>query len=408
MGCVCSHSRSDEPADVAASAGGHVKAHDLQQHPTANTNDACYVLESSHVDPTIITTATDIDTSHSSQSSSSIVTGDHHHTIIVKPSMSTCRPSWIEDLDTDPLLAAISIPYEHLQLQSASRAAGIFGNVHRATYQAMPVVVHRLDASKLNDRRLRIFKDDVQLLMRLEHPNIVQFIGASWTASPSSCCCLVMELPQRGDLYSMLRSSKYKLAWHKHLLRIATDVATGMMYLHAMDPPVLHRDLQSMHVHVSSNYVGKVADVASTPLSALGSSGVGGTRWMAPERILGLASGKSADVFSFGILLSEMDTSKLPYEDMGSRHLRSTKHGSMEKATRASTELLRRIATDGLRPQMAVNGLATVRALFTRCVSATPSDRPSFADIVTFLKQDVQDEVHARFPSSGGGHFWPS
>ncbi|RQM27426.1 hypothetical protein B5M09_009801 [Aphanomyces astaci] len=306
MGCVCSHSRSDEPADVAASAGGHVKAHDLQQHPTANTNDACYVLESSHVDPTIITTATDIDTSHSSQSSSSIVTGDHHHTIIVKPSMSTCRPSWIEDLDTDPLLAAISIPYEHLQLQSASRAAGIFGNVHRATYQAMPVVVHRLDASKLNDRRLRIFKDDVQLLMRLEHPNIVQ-------------------LPQRGDLYSMLRSSKYKLAWHKHLLRIATDVATGMMYLHAMDPPVLHRDLQSMHVHV-----------------------------------------------------------------------------------RASTELLRRIATDGLRPQMAVNGLATVRALFTRCVSATPSDRPSFADIVTFLKQDVQDEVHARFPSSGGGHFWPS
>ncbi|ETV64376.1 TKL protein kinase, variant 2 [Aphanomyces astaci] len=272
MGCVCSHSRSDEPADVAASAGGHVKAHDLQQHPTANTNDACYVLESSHVDPTIITTATDIDTSHSSQSSSSIVTGDHHHTIIVKPSMSTCRPSWIEDLDTDPLLAAISIPYEHLQLQSASRAAGIFGNVHRATYQAMPVVVHRLDASKLNDRRLRIFKDDVQLLMRLEHPNIVQFIGASWTASPSryrrhsdvhigwrylnyvfywnSCCCLVMELPQRGDLYSMLRSSKYKLAWHKHLLRIATDVATGMMYLHAMDPPVLHRDLQSMHVHV--------------------------------------------------------------------------------------------------------------------------------------------------------------
>ncbi|RHZ22237.1 hypothetical protein DYB37_005175 [Aphanomyces astaci] len=397
MGCVCSHSRSDEPADVAASAGGHVKAHDLQQHPTANTNDACYVLESSHVDPTIITTATDIDTSHSSQSSSSIMTGDHHHhTIIVKPSMSTCRPSWVEDLDADPLLAAISIPYEHLQLQSASRAAGIFGNVHRATYQAMPVVVHRLDASKLNDRRLRIFKDDVQLLMRLEHPNIVQ-------------------LPQRGDLYSMLRSSKYKLTWHKHLLRIATDVATGMMYLHAMDPPVLHRDLQSMHVHVSSNYVGKVADVASTPLSALGSSGVGGTRWMAPERILGLASGESADVFSFGIctyckkntgqtliyvgmyvVLSEMDTSKLPYEDMGSRHLR------------ASTELLRRIATDGLRPQMAVNGLATVRALFTRCVSATPSDRPSFADIVTFLKQDVQDEVHARFPSSGGGHFWPS
>ncbi|RHY28842.1 hypothetical protein DYB32_005663 [Aphanomyces invadans] len=216
MGCVSSRAKSTDEYATAVDRTERTSGTALK-FPNAiplGSTDGCYDLESSHVEPTINTASTDNDTSHSSLSSSTL-TADLPVPSPTKPLSTTAAfATWINNLNEDPLLATVAIPYDCLLLQSSSRPTGIFGNVHRGTYQAMAVVVHRLDASKINERRLRIFKDDIYLLMRLQHPNIVQ-----------------------------------------------------------------------------------IADTASTPSQESSS----GSRWMAPERILGEPYDGKADVYSFGI-----------------------------------------------------------------------------------------------------------
>ncbi|KAG9407119.1 hypothetical protein AC1031_001761 [Aphanomyces cochlioides] len=308
-------------------------------------------------------------------------------------------------LDSDKHVTMVAIPYENLQLQETI-GLGIYGEVIKASYHSTPVVVKRMPRTAINERSIRIFREEIELMMHLRHPNIVQFIGASWS-SPTNIC-FVMEHLQRGDLYAMLRNPKYNLAWNKKLLQIAIHAARGMAYLHSMDPPIIHRDLKSMNIHVSSSYVAKISDFAlSRERSVEETMSITGTPlWMAPEMIRGERYSEKADVYSFGIgtsmfaattsdhlalVLSELDTKQTPYNEL------TSKKKSTDKVTGVSV-LMRRVAFEGLRPRLAEDGLSSVQELFTRCVDSTPSARPTFEEIIEFLEYNVQHEVNLRFP----------
>ncbi|CAK4281405.1 unnamed protein product [Aphanomyces euteiches] len=293
-------------------------------------------------------------------------------------------------LDSDKHVTMVAIPYENLQLQETI-GLGVYGEVIKASYHSTPVVVKRMPRTAINERSIRIFREEIELMMHLRHPNIVQFIGASWS-SPTNIC-FVMEHLQRGDLYAMLRNPKYNLAWNKKLLQIAIHAARGMAYLHSMDPPIIHRDLKSMNIHVSSSYVAKISDFAlSRERSVEETMSITGTPlWMAPEMIRGERYSEKADVYSFGIVLSELDTKQTPYNEL------TSKKKSTDKVTGVSV-LMRRVAFEGLRPRLAEDGLSSVQELFTRCVDSTPSARPTFEEIIEFLEYNVQHEVNLRFP----------
>jgi len=59
-----------------------------------------------------------------------------------------------------------------------------------------------------------------------------------------------MEYLERGDLYSMLRNPQYDLSWQNSLLGLAVNTCRGMAYLHSAEPPIIHRDLKSMNIHI--------------------------------------------------------------------------------------------------------------------------------------------------------------
>lgn len=95
-------------------------------------------------------------------------------------------------------------------------------------------------------------------MSQLRHPCIVSYIGAS--LDPPA---LVMEYCSRGSVYSVLSAAREDpqaaalMTWPR-LLRFAWDAARGMLYLHTLRPPVVHRDLKSANLLVDANWHVKV------------------------------------------------------------------------------------------------------------------------------------------------------
>ncbi|KAF0717184.1 Aste57867_2447 [Aphanomyces stellatus] len=293
-------------------------------------------------------------------------------------------------LGADAHLAAVAIPYEHLRLQEMI-GAGVYGEVIRASYQSAPVIVKRMPKNGISERSIRVFRDEIGLMMHLQHPNIVRFIGASWN-SPSRLC-FVMEFLQRGDLYHLLRNPKYKLSWCKKL-QIAIHAARGMSYLHTLDTPIIHRDLKSMNIHVSSSYVAKISDFAlSRERSVEETMSITGTPlWMAPEMIRGERYDEKADhPLTKYTVLSELDTGKTPYHEL------TTKKKANDKILGVSA-LVRKVAFEDLRPTLTPDCMPSLQALFLRCVGSDAAARPSFNEVLDILERDVQHDVNERFP----------
>lgn len=119
----------------------------------------------------------------------------------------------------------------------------------------------------------------------------------------TSRSCFVTEFLERGDLFAVLRNPENRLTWAKPILRMTIDTSRGMAYLHSMKPPIIHRDLKSMNILVSSTWGTKVSDFGlSREKSVDETMSVTGTPlWLPPEMIRGERYTEKADVYSFGI-----------------------------------------------------------------------------------------------------------
>ncbi|TMW63243.1 hypothetical protein Poli38472_002184 [Pythium oligandrum] len=290
-------------------------------------------------------------------------------------------------LNSNKGLRMAEINFHDLKLQKII-GAGAFGEVIKGTYCGTPVVVKRMLRNKINEDNLRMFGDEIQLMMNLRHPNIVQFIGASWNSY--SNICFVTEFLERGDLFGVLRNPEIKLTWAEPILRMTIDTSRGMAYLHSMKPPIIHRDLKSMNILVSSTWGCKISDFGlSREKSVDETMSITGTPlWLPPEMIRGERYTEKADVYSFGIVLSELDTRKIPYHDIKAK-------GARNKKVSGST-LMHMVAYQNLRPSLSPNCMDSVRDLYERCTSDDQSLRPTFQEIVEILENQVRKETLMR------------
>ncbi|EGZ09806.1 hypothetical protein PHYSODRAFT_523359 [Phytophthora sojae] len=258
-------------------------------------------------------------------------------------------------------------------------ARGANGEVWKGTCGSQIVAIKQLLPEKRHDEdNVMLFANEVRLASTLEHPNIVRFVGLSW----NRVCdlCIVSEFMEQGDL-SMLLNSKRKdeLSWCKEKLGIATDIAEALAYLHGRQPIIIHRDLKSLNVLLDSRLRAKLSDFG---LSRERSSddtmtnGVGTLLWTAPEILRGEAYSEKADVYSYAIVLSELDTCLPPFTlnaEVSERHL--------------TTMQLMHLATSGqVQPQLREDCPAPLQQLTTACASFEPSHRPNALEIVFTLR----------------------
>ncbi|KAG6958430.1 hypothetical protein JG688_00010512 [Phytophthora aleatoria] len=186
-----------------------------------------------------------------------------------------------------------------------------------------------------------------------------------------------------GGLIHSIHSSHF--TWSKQKLAIAQAVTSALAYLHALTPMVLHRDVKSRNVLLSSSLDAKLCDFGisrrkcsgnddETNLTATAAAGT--LSWTAPELLLGEECSEKVDIYSLGVLLSELDTCTLPYHDLNSLSERLVQH---------PLRLMRRIIDDGLRPQLSSDCPLPITHLIAACVSRNPKLRPSAADVGAWL-----------------------
>ncbi|XP_022748520.1 serine/threonine-protein kinase STY46-like isoform X3 [Durio zibethinus] len=274
----------------------------------------------------------------------------------------------------------------HLKFENKV-ASGSYGDLYKGTYCSQEVAIKVLKPERINTDMQKEFAQEVFIMRKVRHKNVVQFIGAC-TKPPG--LCIVTEFMSGGSVYDYLHKQKgvFKLP---SLLKVAIDVSKGMNYLHQNN--IIHRDLKAANLLMDENEVVKVADFGVARVKA--QSGVmtaetGTYRWMAPEVIEHKPYDHKADVFSFGIVLWELLTGKVPYEYL--------------TPLQAAVGVVQK----GLRPTIPKHTNPKLTELLERCWQQDPALRPDFSEIIGILQQiakEVGDEGEDRRKEKSSGRF---
>ena len=161
------------------------------------------------------------------------------------------------------------------------------------------------------------FQEECQLLGRLKHPNIVQFLGVHFEDG-SDLPVLVMEF-----LHCTLSEcvDRYGVLPEQVGTGILDDVATGLCYLHGHRPPIVHRDLSANNVLLSSNMTAKISDLGVAKILNLTPARMsqmtkcpGTLSYMPPEALRQRPSyDAKLDCFSVGVMILHVLCGRWPY-----------------------------------------------------------------------------------------------
>jgi len=270
------------------------------------------------------------------------------------------------------------LDYEEITISGPPIGVGGFGKVFRGSWRGSEVAVKVLRDQNPHIKELKQFKNEIEMVNKLRHKNIVNFLGA--VTMPGKMC-MVTEFIKLGSLQSTIlaRKKMTKLVQAK----IALDIANGMNFLHQSG--ILHRDLKPDNVLITSlsgkaDINAKLTDFGTSRAVGAGSEeytftkGLGTPIYMAPEILGHHDYSEKADVFSFAILLWVLVAGKEPYTDF---------KNSWDIA---------RFVTSGKRLEIPPKAGALMAHLIKTNWDQEPQNRLSFGDIV----QELQSYVNVK------------
>lgn len=252
------------------------------------------------------------------------------------------------------------IPPEEFTVEGSRIGSGITAEVFRGVWRGTAVAVKQI---KLAGPRL--------------NPKIVEAFKRELTVR------LLSEFCEGGTLFDLVHNSpKLVLSW-KQRMKILSDVAKGMNYLHACNPRIFHRDLKSLNILVSEKVgdefdtpILKIADFGMAKIRAAGgnlmTANAGTYHWMAPEVLGGQSYTEKVDIYSFGIVMYEVVTRRVPFEETGLNPIQVAI--SVSKGSRPALEFV---------PPECPEPILT---LMQACWDQVPENRPSMEQVIQVLK----------------------
>ncbi|EGZ09582.1 hypothetical protein PHYSODRAFT_523725, partial [Phytophthora sojae] len=277
-----------------------------------------------------------------------------------------------------------------LQLRAAAikdlkpLGTGAYATVWLVRYRNLQLLASkRLKPERRTKKHTAAFVEEIKLIARFDHPNLVKLIGAAWTVETD--LQMLLEYMEAGDLRRYLADPDTPSGWTTVKFNIAIDIIEALVYLHSFQPPLVHRDLKSKNVLLSSDMEAKLSDFGTSRFRSSDKTmtgGVGTGRWLAPEVIRGDSDyGPAVDIYSFGTLLTELDTNQIPYDNV-----RASNGKLMSDLT-----ILHRVATGRLHPKLRSTCGKALRDLVERCLLEDPAKRPTAPAIAYELRVIQQD-----------------
>ena len=242
---------------------------------------------------------------------------------------------------------------EEIELTGPELGAGGWATVTVALFRGAQVAVKRIHNQIISRHNIQLFQREMNIAARLRHPNLIQFIGATIEGE----MMIIMEL-MATSLRNQLEIEEYFQP--KLVKSISLDVALGLNYLHLIKPdPIVHRDISSANVLLEKlsdgKWRAKLTDYGSVNVvRQLRTENPGCPAYAAPEASNPRLQSPKMDMYSFGALVLEMLTGRLPTPEDRPGMFRKVQH----------EHLLH---------------------LIRMCLSENPEDRPSASGIISEL-----------------------
>ncbi|KAF0683118.1 Aste57867_24806 [Aphanomyces stellatus] len=330
------------------------------------------------------------------------------------------------DIRTDDAIVALRIPANRID-RGVELGRGGYGVVYLATVKyagkkTRQVAMKRLLPEKAHSvADMEAFMDEIRLSVSLCHPNIVEFVGVAWTTL--SNVSLLTEYMSMGDVWSLLEDDRDRqairwnidpaihmdldgasLLWntspdipllecglvnpHCQLSKfsILSNVVDALVYLHSLPMPIIHRDVKARNILVNDALHVKLTDFGTSRERVLDftmTSEIGTIPWVAPEVLKGVRYSEKADIYSIGVLISELDTVEVPYSNL------KTIVPNMDNVhvQVAKTKIMMMVVAGELRPCVTQECPDVIYDITRRCVAYNPDDRPSAAKLQQWLRQ---------------------
>lgn len=270
---------------------------------------------------------------------------------------------------------------------------GGFGTVYYGKLRdGRGVAVKRLYEN--NYRRVEQFMNEVGILTRLVHPNLVSLYGC--TSRHSRELLLVYEYVPNGTVADHLHGKQAKpgkLPWHIRM-NIAVETASALKYLHISD--IIHRDIKTNNILLDNHFRVKVADFGLSRLfpdhvTHVSTAPQGTPGYVDPEYHECYQLTSKSDVYSFGVVLIEL-ISSLPAVDI-TRHRHEINLANMA-INKIQNQALHELVDKSLgfdsdfKVRKMINAVAE---LAFQCLQSSKDMRPSMDEVLDTLK-DIQSD----------------
>ncbi|XP_054814511.1 G-type lectin S-receptor-like serine/threonine-protein kinase At4g27290 isoform X2 [Prosopis cineraria] len=263
---------------------------------------------------------------------------------------------------------------------------GGFGPVYKGIlHDGQEIAVKRL--SKTSGQGTNEFKNEVLLIAKLQHRNLVKLLGCSIQQEEK---LLIYEFMLNGSLdYFIFNSKKTKLLdWTKRF-HIIDGIARGLLYLHHDSRlRIIHRDLKTSNILLDNNMNPKISDFGLARIfggdqTEANTNRVMGTYgYMPPEYAMHGSFSDKSDVFSFGVIVLEIISGR---KNRGfcdpHHHLNLLGHAWKIWIEKRPMDLM----DEQLQDSVVSSELLRCIQVGLLCVQQRPEDRPNMSTVVLML-----------------------
>uniref|UniRef100_A0A0D3FUR9 Protein kinase domain-containing protein n=1 Tax=Oryza barthii TaxID=65489 RepID=A0A0D3FUR9_9ORYZ len=263
------------------------------------------------------------------------------------------------------------------------------GTVYRAVLGGVAVAIKM--CKEIDESRKMEFVQELVILCRVNHPNIVKLLG----------CCLQFEAPMLvyefvqnktlQELLDLQRSRRFHVTLGTRL-RIAAESTGPLAHLHSLSHPILHGDVKPANILLAEGLVAKVSDFGCSTINENTQAVPKGTPgYIDPNYILEYQLTAKNDVYSFGVILLELLTGKMPL----SKERKSLT--SMFQEAMVNGTLLELLDND-IVDEASMRVIHRVAVLASQCLVVPGTTRPAMALVEEELRRlALADEVQ-RYP----------
>ncbi|XP_015274467.1 PREDICTED: integrin-linked protein kinase, partial [Gekko japonicus] len=202
------------------------------------------------------------------------------------------------------------------------------------------------------------------------HPNVLPVLGAC-QAPPAPHPIVLTHWMPYGSLYNVLHEGTDFVVDQSQAVKFALDIARGMAFLHTLEPLIARHYLNSRSIMIDEDMTARIS-MADVKFSFQCPGRMYAPAWVAPEALQKKAeeiNRRSADMWSFAVLLWELVTREVPFADL------------------SNMEIGMKVALEGLRPTIPPGISPHICKLMKICMNEDPAKRPKFDMIVPILEK---------------------